>query len=185
MVPWLLKPDGTTRGGRCKAWPFSGRARAGVSLLWPSLPSRRLPSHPPWPCQALHVWSGSAGRTQRVGATVPLHAMNEQQVSLHLLVSTPLRNGRVNQWPRCPQVLNSNLPGPDLRGPTPQPGVRPPDCSQVLPLPFLCLDRCKAMLIPANKAKQVTEFKTRKVVNYLIQPPRYLKPLVFTLIFLY
>lgn len=35
---------------------------------------------------------------------MPLHAMNEQRVTLHLLVPTTLRNGHANQWPSCPGV---------------------------------------------------------------------------------
>lgn len=108
--------------------------------------------------------------------------MNEQQVAPRLLVPTTLRTGHVNQRARCPQVLNSHLPRPGLRAPT-----ESQDLQTATRLSAACslLVSCKVMLIPANKAMHITVFKTRKVVNYLIQPPRYLRPLMFTLIFLY
>lgn len=45
----------------------------------------------------------------------------------------------------------------------------------------LCQDLHKVVLIPANKTEQIM----RKIVNYVIQPPGYLRPLIFALIFLY
>ena len=132
MVPLLLKPDGTTHGGWCKTWPFSLCAWVGVSWLWPSLPSRR-----PSPIlQVVHVSGGSAGRTQRVGASVPLHTVHGQPVTLHLLVPTTLRNGHENPWPRYSQVLSSHLPGPDLPR---RSGAKIPQLQPGSPLPALCL----------------------------------------------
>lgn len=101
--------------------------------------------------------------------------MNGQQVTLHLLVPNT---------EECPcQPVTEVSPGvKQTLSWTGSQGCHPIAESQDLwTMARLCQDLCKVMLIPANKTVQIM----RKIVNYLIQPPGYLRPLIFALIFLY